>query len=308
MALSIQDTTYAGEAASNFIVRAVVGNEIVQGGHVYVKDGIKKSYTIPRIVVDDVVQDRVATPANNVGTATVDGRVLTPADYMVYQEFNPRDYEDHWFATQLNPTLIDRRLPATVESVMIQEVMKRHNKWLGRAILQGDRALTTNLKYFDGLITRARKVGQGVARVAGPVALTTANIAGAFRQTLNTVSADVLYDPSLKFFVSYKTAQMWEEAQQNNTYKGVDNTLAGLNRFSGRTIVPLYGMPDDTILLAKGSADMESNLWVGMNSQDDATVQIAKLQANSELYFIKMLMKVDTNFGFGEELALYSLT
>ena len=307
MSLAISDVSYAGEAASAFIVKSVVGNEIVQGGHAYVKDGIVKEYTIPRLTVEDVIQDRQPTPTSKKGTAEVTGRKLVPADYMLYDEFNPRDFEDHWFATQLNPTLIDRRLPVTIESIIIQEYLKQHNKWLGKAVLVGDTTRTDSYKYFNGLVTRA--IGDAdVPKVASPVVITLENIASCFRQTLNRVAADVLYDPTLKFFVSYKTAQLWEEAQQNPAYlKGVDMTLAGINRFSGRTIVPLFGMPDNTLLLGKGTADMTSNLWVGMNSKQDATVQFQKLQANSELYFIKMLMKVDTNYGFGQELSLYTL-
>jgi hypothetical protein len=304
--LQINDVTYAGEAASAFIVKSVVGNEIVSGGHIYVKDGIKQTYTIPRLQVEGIIQDHKATPTSSVGTVTVDGATLTPANYMVYAEFNPRDFEDHWYATQLNQTLIDRRLPVTVESVIIQEFLKQHNKYLGKATLQGDTTTAGVFKYFNGIITRAR-LDVSVPKVASPAVLTTANIGQAFRNTLNRVSADVLYDPSLKYFVSYKTAQLWEQAQQDAVQKGVDNTQAGLNRYSGRTIVPLFGMPDDTILLAKGSANMESNLWLGMNSVEDAKVEFAKLQANSELYFIKMLMKVDTNYGFGAEMALYTL-
>jgi len=44
----ISDTTYAGEAASTFIVKAITSNETVQGGHIYVKDGIKKKFIIQR--------------------------------------------------------------------------------------------------------------------------------------------------------------------------------------------------------------------------------------------------------------------
>jgi hypothetical protein len=307
MSVTISDVSYAGEAASQFIVKSVVGNEIVTGGHIYVKDGIKKEFTIPRFDVEDVIQDREETPKSPKGAATVDAQKLVPADYMLYDEFNPRAFEDHWFAAQLNPTLIDRRLPVTIESVIIQEYLKQHNKFLGKAILQSD---TTNgvkpFRYFDGIITRAR-LDITVPKVASPTVLTIPNIATAFQSVLDIVKADVLYDPSLKFFVSYKTAQLWEKAQQQNTFKGVDNTQAGLQRFSGRTVVPLYGMPDNVILLAKGSATMDSNLWLGMNSIDDATVEFAKLQANSEKYFIKMLMKVDVNYGWGEELALYTL-
>ena len=304
--LVIQDTTYAGEAAAQFAVKAVVGNEIVQGGHVYVRDGIKKSLTMPRLTVGNVIQDRKPTPDTSLGAINVDGRTLVPADYMIYAEFNPRDFEQHWYATLLNPTLIDRHLPATIESVVIQEVLKRHNEYLGLAILQGNTASLTNLKYFNGIITRA-KADVLVPKVASPVALTIANIGDKLQATLDAVARAVLYNPGLKFFVSYKTAQLWESYQRTVLYKGVDMTAAGIMRFAGRTIVPLNGMPDDCIFLAIGKADASSNLWVGMNSTDDNTLQLQRLQANSEMYFVKMLMKVDTNYGFSEETALYAV-
>ena len=310
MALTINDTTYAGEAASSFIVKSVIGNEVVQKGLVYVKDGIKKAYTIPRLQVDGIIQDRIPTPispTSSVGNLVVDGRTLNPADYMVYAEFDPRDFEAHWFATQLNPTLIDRRLPVSIESVLIQEVMKQHNKFLGQAILKSNK--TAGVKpfaYFDGLITRA-KADASVPKVASPVVLTVANIADALQSVLNATTPDVLYDPDMKFLLSYKTAQIYEQYQRTATFKNVDTTQAGIMRFGGRTIEPLFGMPDDTIFFAKAKADLDSNLWVGMNSIDDATVQLARLQANSEMYFIKLLMKVDTNYGFGAQTTLYAV-
>ena len=310
MPLAISDVSYAGTAAAAFIVKSVVGNEIIQGGHAYVQDGIKKEFTIPRFTVGGIIQDRTATPISPTtakGASVVDARILVPADYMVYDEFNPRDFEQHWFAAQLNPTLIDRRLPVTIESVIIQEYLKQHNKFLGKALLSSDKTGgAAPYKYFDGFITRA-KADVNVPKVASPTVLAVGGLTTAFQSTLTNVAPDILYDKDLKFFVSYKTAQMWEQEQRTATFKGIDNTQAGLNRFAGRTVVPLFGMPDNTILLGKGSADMSSNLWVGMNSIDDATLEFAKLQANSELYFIKMLMKVDTNFGFGEEISLYTL-
>ena len=42
-----------------------------------------------------------------------------------------------------------------------------------------------------------------------------------------------------------------------------------------------------------------------MNLQDDENViQIDKVSAMSELYFFKLLMKADTNIGFGEEMVV----
>ena len=49
----------------------------------------------------------------------------------------------------------------------------------------------------------------------------------------------------------------------------------------------------------------ESNLWVGTNSIADEGLQLARLQANSEKFFIKMLVKADVQIGWGAEVVLY---
>jgi hypothetical protein len=43
-----------------------------------------------------------------------------------------------------------------------------------------------------------------------------------------------------------------------------------------------------------------------MNSTDDASLVLRPLQANSELWFVKMLMKLDVQFGWLEEIVYYS--
>jgi len=75
--------------------------------------------------------------------------------------------------------------------------------------------------------------------------------------------------------------------------------------YKGIKVVPLANFPDGKMMIAVGSADMKSNLWVGINSTDDNTVTLGKLQANSELRFLKVIFKADTAFGFGKEVVLY---
>ena len=106
-ALNIQDTTWSGPAASYMITRAVVGADTIEKGVIYVEDGIKKKKTIPRIEVSNFMQRRSATPVSQ-GDVVVDGRVLEPQDLMLYYEFNPRDFEAHFYAEQLQPKLLGR--------------------------------------------------------------------------------------------------------------------------------------------------------------------------------------------------------
>lgn len=306
---NITDTTYAGEVASQFIVKAITSNETVQGGHIYVKDGIKKKFTIPRFDTDyeDLIQDRQATPVSK-GTFNVDARALEPEDYMIYVEFNPRDYEDHWYATQLPNALIDASLPATVESVMIQEVIKRHDRYQNKAIWNSKKTLTNIYKYYDGLIKKGQDASSGsdvTNAVASPTTLTAGNVVAEFDKGFALIPNALKYDANMKIFVSYKTYDLYMQAQKNQTNKGVDFTQSGVNRFNGLEVVKIADFPNDVYMIAKGSASMDSNLWLGMNSTQDATLEIARLQANSELYFVKMLMKVDVQIGYCSEVVLY---
>jgi len=303
----ISDTTYAGEAASQFIVKAITGADTIQGGNVYVKDGIKKKFTIPRWDADyqDFIQDRQATPQSK-GTMTVTGQVLDPADYMIYTEFNPRDYEDHWFATQLNDTLIDRALPYSVESVVVQEVLKRHTKYFNQAIWNSSTtfAAPSIFRYFDGFLQKAQNASDTIA-VSSPTTLTASNIQGEFLRGYQVIPPALRYDPDMKFYCSYNTYDLYAQSQINQTYKGVDTTVDGIPMFKGRKVEKIADFPDNCYFIAKGRPDMSSNLWVGLNSIADEGLQLQRLQANSELFFIKMLMKADVQIGWNSETVLY---
>lgn len=301
----INDTTYAGEAASQFIVKALTGADTINSGSVYVKDGIKKKFTIPRwdANYEDFIQDRAATPVSK-GSFVVDGQVLDPADYMIYTEFNPRDFEDHWFATQLNDTLIDRALPYSVESVVVQEVLKRHAKYFNKAIWNNDSATFGIYKYFDGFIKKMKNDAT-TNIVTSPVTFTVSNIQGELLRGYNMIPEALRYDTGMKYFVSYATFDLYAQSQINQTYKGIDVTKEGSDTFKGRKLVKIADFPDNTFVIAKGLPTMESNLWVGLNSIADEGLQLSRLQANSELFFIKMLMKADVQFGWGSELVYY---
>lgn len=301
----MNDTAFVGEAASSFIVKAITGNDTVQGGHVYVRDGIKKKFTIPRWNADyeDFIQDRAATPTSK-GSFTVDGKVLDPQDYMIYTEFNPRDFEHHWFASQLNPELLDRGLPATVESVVIQEVLKRHDKYMNKALWNNSTALSTIYKYYDGFVKKAQDAVDTIL-VSSPVTLTVNNIQAEFQRGYDMIPIALRFDPNTKIFCSYVTYDLYMQSQIAQAYKGDDITQEGHDTFRGRKVVRIADFPDNCYFIAKGMATPESNMWIGLNSVDDATLELKQLQANSELWFIKMNMKVDVQIGWNNETVLY---
>lgn len=339
--LDIQDSTWSGPAASYMITKAVVGADTIQKGMVYVEDGIRKKKTIPRIEVSDFMQKRAATPVSK-GKVVVDKAVLEPRDLMLYYEFNPRDYEQHFYAEQLAPKLLGRELPVTAENFMMMQTMKRLGEFFeygihrsriqydptGDAILpsaKGDAASGSPLYdsdgapaqfYFDGLIKKALD-STGTIAIATPATLVAGtagggeeNIAAALLRCYNAVPAALLFRygmGGLTFKVSYNTQKIWEEyLTTTTTFKNNDTTEKGINRYKGYEMVPLAGLPDNTIVVCISKPDIDSNAWVGINSTEDNMLQLQRLQNNSELFFVKGLFKMDTQWGFTDQLVLYT--
>lgn len=309
----IEDQTYAGEAAAQFVLPAITGADTIGGGHAYLKDGIKKKFTIPRWSADytQLIQTRKSTPTST-GSMIVDGQTITPADYMIYMEFNPRDFETHWYSEEMKPALLDAQLPYNASSVVVMGVMQRHAKYFNNAIWNSSIAAPpaiTNANgdyifgYFNGWLQKLYN-GSGTNLVAGTT-LTATNIQAQLLLCYNAIPLALRYDPAMKFFVSYNTFDLWGQWQIAQPYKGIDSTKETSDEFKGRKMVKIADFPDNTIVVAKGLATTESNLWVGINSVSDEGLKFAPLQANSENWFVKMLMKADVNNSWYNEAVYY---
>lgn len=328
-ALNIIDTSWSGPAASYMITRAVVGSDTIQKGCIYVEDDIRKKKTIPRIEVSDFIQKRKATPTSK-GQVDVDGKVLEPKDLMLYYEFNPRDYEAHFFAEMLKPQLLDRDLPVTAENFMMMQTMLRLGEFFEKAMWRSRMAYDTdpgapNLDpttvgaaasdaaylYFDGLITKALSDPDTIL-VPTPVPLTggaSGNIVAKFEQAYQLVPEALLYKygaGGLKYMISYKDQQKYESYLTESTFKNNDTTEKGINKYKGYDVVPLAGLPENTFFLGRAKPDVDSNIWLGINSTEDNQLQLQRLQNNSELFFVKGLFKMDSQIGFNDQIVVYS--
>ena len=265
---------------------------------------------------------------------TVDGRVIVPRDLMLYIEFNPRDYEAHWQAVNLDPKLLNRELPPTANEFTMLQTMKRLNEffekatWRSRLVFDPSNAgyVTPGSKgqattdsayfYFDGLMTKllndaaTLQVASPLVLVAGVASGGQENITAALNRIYATVPQALLFkygSKGLKFHCSYLTQQVYEQDLLLATFKNQDTSEKGINRYKGYDMVPLAGMPDNTIIACISCSDLESNLWLGVNSTEDQDgLQLARLQNNSELFYIKGLFKMDTQIGFPDFVVLYT--
>jgi hypothetical protein len=259
------------------------------------------------------VQNPKATPTSGLGVISNGERYLNLGEYLIYQEFNPNIYADHWFAKDMPELLINRGLPVQANSVVLYEVMRQHATYLNLLLNKGNLAGTTILnvngedigKYIDGFVTKM-SADADVAKVASPTTLSNSNIATEFDKGFQKIKASLRYNPQMRYFCSYLTYDYYTEYQRNQTYKGIDVTETGVLKFRGHEVVPIADFPEDTFYIAKALPTMESNLWMGVNSTDDQNnLQIDKVANNSDLWFVKGKMKVDVNYVFPEEIVYY---
>lgn len=327
MALAMNDVTYAGTFASYFWLPATFGMDTIQKGAVYVQDGIKKAYTIGRLDFSSPLQRRTATPTTG-GTFTIDGRSLNPQDIMLYAEFNPRDFEQHWLAEQLSPTLLAREVPIEAENYMMQMALNRAFEQIETCLWQGSTTYTAidgstgngQLKWFDGLIKKMVN-DAAVVKFASPFALTNGVTSGSATNILEAL--DGLIDLAaankkavlansgrfkrLKFVVSVATEQIYQKATTTGlTFKGQLAQSGETMPWKGFQVVTCAGMADNTIVFTEATDASDSNLYVGCNSSEDNNLQLQKLQPNSELFFLKGLMKYDVQYAFSEEVFLFT--
>lgn len=325
MALEIQATKYNGEFAEQLLIPAIAELTTLQKGVAYFKDGIKFKENVGRITFQKPFQPRVATPTGNEKSKfIVSERELFPQDLMLYDEFNPRDFEAHVLGRQLDERIIGRGLPPTAETAMMSVALQTSMETLDVALWQGSLAFRATAApddeqyqrmYFDGFMPKILKtatdgLGESAVFIGSPAVLTSSNIIDAFQKTKNGMTPKLLSKANrynkLKFLVSVNTEQLLQDAYTNSTFKNNDNSERGIEKFQGFDVVSIYGIPDNTILFGEFTMDLTSNTWIGLNSKEDMSIQIAPLQANSEVWFIKALMKFDTQIAWPKQMVVYT--
>lgn len=326
-ALDVQETVYAGEAASFFLLRPVVEMDSYEKGCISLIDGIKKQHTIDRMEVSNFIQDPAATPTSQ-GSIVVDYKQLVPKRFDLYMEFNPHDFETSFFAPELQKLLLDRSLPPTASNFLLLQLLRRINQYYEYSLWQQRLAynpttgsqtvpatlvaatLNNNFYYFDGLIKKALDDANTI-QVPSPVALTYLNIRAMFEVAIELVPPALLAKygkMGLRYLVSNTDWLKYNRALREDTFKNQDTTEASQDKWNGYDVVRCAGIPENTFFVCIANPNPQSgNLFIGTNEFDDkSNLKMSQLQANSDLWFVRAEQKVDTQIGFTDQLVIYT--
>ncbi len=332
---------YAGEVLEDLLTYTAQGNDTYREGLIHIKSGIQHKYTLPSVKLGDIIQDNVPTPTSNHGGKGSGGeneytfteRYLEPQEFMVYLEFNPRDYEKYWKFAQPDGNLVFRELDPKVQATMLRLLMDKKDEFIGNAIwtsAKGGAAQSgitepadcTKIgdkkeKYFDGVIKRiidnvnatdAPTVAGGQCIISGTTELTDgASVEKALYAMWKKCPKQIRKKSGLVFIMGWEAWDAYDQYLSDKQVKYSENTQVNQYRFKGKRIIPIVGIPEHTITLGEFSTGMESNLWMGVDYANDTEVlKIDRLQANSELFFFQMRMKMDVNIVRPSEIVVHT--
>lgn len=324
-------SNYTGEVLEDLLTLTAQDNETYKEGLIHIKSGIQKKYALPSVRLGKIIQDRKATPDSSKGEYEFAERYLEPEDFMVYLEFNPRDFEQYYRPFQPKGNLVFRELDPKVQSVMIRLLMEKKIEYINHAIWcsatkeQKEKVASSDgkvaagsteiggedaagpMKYFNGAIMRML-MNAAVASTSEDAKCGQVNVAGTGTFADGAAVEKELYamwqatEPKIRkkagtiILMDYKSWDAYNQYLSEKTMKYNDNRTENEHRFQGKRIVPMTALPDDTIIMGCFTTGIDSNLWMGIDyANDEEVLQVEKLQANSEMYFFKMLLKMDVN-------------
>lgn len=112
---------------------------------------------------------------------------------------------------------------------------------------------------------------------------------------------------SLAFIVGWDAWDAYDQYISDKQVKYSENTEVNKYRFKGKRIIPIVGIPEHTMVLGEFSTGMDSNLWMGVDFANDTEIlKVDRLQANSELFFMQMRMKMDVNIVRPAEIVVHT--
>ena len=296
----LNTTNYSGEVLETVLTLASTGNELVSRGLIMVIPGVNSSISVPRVKSGKMLQKRKEDPqkADSKGDFTYSEKKLIPKDMMAFTLFNPRAFEHIWRQFQPTGDLVFRQLPANVQNILLEELLKQVSNELGYQYINGTyEEGSDDSLLLDGILTQAAK-DTDVVKVKSVGTTMLAHL----KELRAAIPVTMRKNTNLRILMSVEDFDQYDDELTQLANKGAAPTDINQERYKGIPFEVLTQWPAGLVVATICDSGMNGNLFAAVNLQDDENVILIDKWANaSEFYFFKMLMKADTQIGFGEE-------
>tara|TARA_R110000803_G_scaffold84955_1_gene151229 strand:+ start:6791 stop:7774 length:984 start_codon:yes stop_codon:yes gene_type:complete len=312
----ISNSTYAGEAAADYIAAALLSARTLDNNLVTIKPNVKFKEVIQKVDVSSLVSDASCDFVAS-ASASIEERILTPKELQVNLQLCKQEFVDSWNALQLGYSAFDE-IPRSFNDFLVSYVGGKVAEKTETDIWQGSTATNGEFGGFENafsasaatLLTTAvqpaRSNGSG-AIISGSI--TAANVVQRLSDVYDTISSTVYGKEDLVIYIGSKTARAYQSALSglvdpvNNSYNNQLNVGEKPLNFQGIELVLCPGMSDDKIAAAQ-----KSNLFFGTGLLSDhnevRVLDMANLDG-SQNYRIIMRYTAGTQFGVGKDIVYF---
>ena len=220
---TISNTTYAGEAAADYIAAALLSARTLDNQLVTIKPNVKYKEVIQKVDVASIVSDASCNFVSG-GTVTVSERILEPKELQVNLELCKSEFIASWNALQLGYSAFDE-IPRNFNDFLVSYVGGKVAEKTEQDIWSGDSTVNGEFGGFEsalsasaatlitGAVNPARTSGDG-AIVSGSV--TSANVLVKLQAVFDTIPSAVYGKEDLVIYVGSKVARAYQSALSGN--------------------------------------------------------------------------------------------
>ena len=310
----ISNSTYAGEAAADYIAAALLSARTLDNQLVTIKPNVKFKEVIQKVDVSSLVAD-ASCDFTGTASASISERILEPKELQVNLQLCKQEFVDSWNALQLGYSAFDE-IPRNFNDFLVSYVggkvaeKTEQDIWEGVSTSNGEFGGFTNA--FSASVSSggatdvlpARTNGSG-AIVSGSI--TSANVVAKLQAVYDTIPSAVYGKEDLVIYINSKTARAYQTALSGVTDVGSFNNQLNVGEkplnFQGVEMVLTPGLGDDKIVAAQ-----KSNLFFGTGLLSDhnevRVLDMANLDG-SQNYRIIMRYTAGTQFGIGQDIVYY---
>lgn len=311
---TINNSTYAGEAAADYIAAALLSARTLDNNLVTIKPNVKFKEVIQKVDVSSLVAD-ASCDFTATASASIEERILQPKELQVNLELCKSEFVDSWNALQLGYSAFDD-IPRNFNDFLVSYVGGKVAEKTEQDIWSGDSSVNGEFGGFEtslsasaatlltSAVQPARTDGDG-AIVSGSV--TSGTVIAKLQAVYDTIPSSVYGKEDLVIYIGSKVARAYQSALSGVSNVGAYNNQLNVGEkplnFQGIELVLCPGMSDDIIVAAQ-----KSNLFFGTGLLSDhnevRVLDMANLNG-SQNYRIIMRYTAGTQFGVGKDIVYY---
>ena len=301
-------TTYAGEFAGKYIAAALLSARTLDNKYITIMPNVKFKSVIQRIAVDSIVND-ASCDFTTSGTVALTERILEPKELQVNLQLCKQEFVDSWEALQLGYSAFDT-IPASFTDFLISYVGGKVAEATEISIWRGNSATNGEFQGLYNALSSSVVAGGVNAPVTASVSgsITSANVLTALDSLYNAIPQTVYGKEDLTIYIPTNVAKAYQQALSGGTagangYNNQMNVGEKPMNFQGVELALCPGLASSAMVAAQ-----KSNLFFGTGLMSDYNqVKVLDMEDldGSQNFRIIMRYTADTEFGIGNDIALY---